>query len=646
MNVSRFYGGSSKNVLSARNLNALVDNLSTKDFETADIFLTPPSDNSSGDSEESDAEEGTSHFVDHFSHRILCAPAEAAVYGGTDVDDAGETQLESSESSSGSTALSRGAKRRKEEKPVLAWKKGDLKVKKQSSDEQPAATPSTTLEKKTPVELFEQYWDDQFWELIKEQSIAYSKLGNPNSTFDVSVHELKLFFAILLVSGYSSLPRRDMYWSLDVDVRNDAIASAMSRNRFRDILRNLHFADNTALPENDKFGKVRPLIIHLNDKFLKYLSEDTTDIDVDESMVPYFSHHSCKQRIQGKPIRYGFKFWSMNSSTGYLISTEPYQGKGTHLSYSELGLGSSVVQTLAHRLKEQYPGKKFSFYVDNFFTGIPLVQEMTKMGYGCTGTLRQNRMENCPLQLFKKDPRGSVVSHVAFSTESNTQLVLLQWKDNAVVRVVSNCCGMQPLRQVKRYSAADKKYINVDMPHAIHKYNLGMGGTDQMDRNISEYRVKIRNNKWWWQVFSHLLSASLSNSWIRYREICTKATNSGLAATDNHEDGDSIYKSSSNVGLRTLDFLSFIREIVGHYLLIYSSRNKVGRPSLAKSQMLTKVPDSVHYSISVLHYPINMQQLRCRVCKKNTTFGCGICLKNMHPVECFKTFHESSETSN
>jgi len=37
-----------------------------------------------------------------------------------------------------------------------------------------------------------------------------------------------------------------------------------------------------------------------------------------------------------------------------------------------------------------------------------------------------------------------------------------------------------------------------------------MGGTDQMDHNVSEYRVKIRNNKWWWQIFTHLLSASVS----------------------------------------------------------------------------------------------------------------------------------------
>jgi len=45
----------------------------------------------------------------------------------------------------------------------------------------------------------------------------------------------------------------------------------------------------------------------------------------------------------------------MNSSTGYIISTEPYQGKGTRLSHSEFGWGGSVVLTLAKRLSAANP---------------------------------------------------------------------------------------------------------------------------------------------------------------------------------------------------------------------------------------------------------------------------------------------------
>lgn len=163
----------------------------------------------------------------------------------------------------------------------------------------------------------------------------------------------------------------------------------------------------------NRFEKVRPLIEHLNEKFITMLPSEIENVDVDESMVPYYSHHGCKQRILGKPIRYGFKFWSLNVSNGYLISTEPYQGKGTLLSHEEFGLGGSVVLTFAERLAARYSGRRFYFYIDNFFTGLPLVRKMSELNFGCTGTIRANRVENCPLddKQFSRKPRGSIQSH-------------------------------------------------------------------------------------------------------------------------------------------------------------------------------------------------------------------------------------------
>nr|CAI5863207.1 unnamed protein product [Callosobruchus analis] len=210
----------------------------------------------------------------------------------------------------------------------------------------------------------------------KEQTILYPTIYTKRC---VTVEELKVFFAILLISGYSKRPGKHMYW----------IARGMSRNKFRDILRDLHFVNNGQLPPGDKFAKVRPLIDHLNSIFLKYIPlTQNTSISVDESIVPYYSHHIYKQRIQGKSIRYGFTFWSENVSNGYLVNTEPYQGKGTFLGDSDLGLGASVVSTFANRLKEKFPDQKFNFFIDNFFTALEC---------GCAGTIRPNRIEKCPL---------------------------------------------------------------------------------------------------------------------------------------------------------------------------------------------------------------------------------------------------------
>ena len=114
---------------------------------------------------------------------------------------------------------------------------------KDTSD--PNNIPPEIYGNKNPKELFELFWPEEFFEYVKDQSELYARQCNATNKYEISMNELKLFFAVLMISGYSSLPRREMYWSLDLDIRNEAVAQAMSRNRFRDLLKNLHFVDNT-----------------------------------------------------------------------------------------------------------------------------------------------------------------------------------------------------------------------------------------------------------------------------------------------------------------------------------------------------------------------------------------------------------------
>ena len=132
-----------------------------------------------------------------------------------------------------------------------------------------------------------------------------------------------------------------------------------------------------------------------------------------------------------------------------------------------------------------------------------------------------------------------------------------------------------------------------------------------MDRNISNYRVTIRMKKWWWSVFSFLLSSSVVNAWCIHR----------LAKTDK------------------LDLLSFVRQIGISYLLNHSKRAEVGRPSTVPVHVMRHtIPDDVRKSAG--HYPISTKQNRCRVCQKNTKRACGKCGINLHD-SCFMVFHNS-----
>jgi hypothetical protein len=148
-----------------------------------------------------------------------------------------------------------------------------------------------------------------------------------------------------------------------------------------------------------------------------------------------------------------------------------------------------------------------------------------------------------------------------------------------------------------------------------------------IDRNIANYRPKLCNNKWWWQVFIHLLSASVSNAWILYR--IRKDENKRQA-----NDDEFLHNS------HPLDLPGFIRNIVATYLLL-----NVRQPNhRTTSTLFRKIPESVSGNTSVLHYPDTSKQNRCKTCKKNTTFACGVCKINVHPVDCFKYFHQSTLT--
>lgn len=94
----------------------------------------------------------------------------------------------------------------------------------------------------------------------------------------------------------------------------------MRRDRFLQISRFLHCSDNT------KYYKIRPAIEMFKNNCIKNFVPEQ-NLTHDESMVRYFGRHNCKQFIRGKPIRFGYKIWSLNTTEGYLVNFDVYQGK-------------------------------------------------------------------------------------------------------------------------------------------------------------------------------------------------------------------------------------------------------------------------------------------------------------------------------
>lgn len=332
-----------------------------------------------------------------------------------------------------------------------------------------------------------------------EETRRYALFKNspdPNITAD----EMRCFIAILLISGYNTVPDRKHYWKNELDVRNELVVQSMRRDRFLQIMKFIHLADNTKMVENDKAWKLRPFMEKIREKCLKNFVPHQ-NLNYDESMVKYFGKHGCKQFIRGKPIRFGYKMWSLNTSFGYLVNFDIYQGKnprsrGRELYDAVFGACASPMIMFMEDLPKEKRELPYNLFVDNLFTGPNLLSFLRFRGYSGTGTVRENRLGKMfPLPSHKKfgsKARGEFESVI----EKNDGIQYTRWMDNAVVTVGSTIFGANPTRAVTRFSKSERKKISVSQPYCLSEYNKYMGGTDLMDGNINCYRIGIRGKKW------------------------------------------------------------------------------------------------------------------------------------------------------
>lgn len=218
------------------------------------------------------------------------------------------------------------SKRRK----IRHWEKQKLSCDSNAAvvlnEHSPNLSDSCYKYKWSPVDMFRRLFDIDFLGFITTETNNYA-LQRGDARFHVTESEMYKFLGILLVSGYVKVPSKRNYWEATEDTYNMLIANAMPRNRFDLILKYLHFNDNMRNDGFDKLYKIRPLIDHMNSKFLEMGAPLGTHFSIDEAMEPYYGRNSMKQFVRGKPIRFGFKFWCLCTHDGYLIKFIPYQGK-------------------------------------------------------------------------------------------------------------------------------------------------------------------------------------------------------------------------------------------------------------------------------------------------------------------------------
>ncbi|CAB3254174.1 unnamed protein product [Arctia plantaginis] len=254
------------------------------------------------------------------------------------------------------------------------------------------------------------------------------------TTSQTSPNEIKALLGLLIQSAAlksNHLPTRTLFDTL----RNaKTYRACMSAERFDFILRCMRFDDRNTRQERRESDRLAPI----RDFWEKFIGncrkwyKPGSYITVDEQLVGFRGRCPFRMYIPNKPNKYGLKLVMMaDSSTKYMCNAMPYMGKNTNT-------GSEPLATyFVKELSKPYHGSNRNITMDNWFTSVPLAEELLKPPYKLTvvGTLRSNKRE-IPKEMA--NTRSRPVGTSVFGFDKELTLVSYKPKPNKVVYLLSS----------------------------------------------------------------------------------------------------------------------------------------------------------------------------------------------------------------
>ena len=154
-----------------------------------------------------------------------------------------------------------------------------------------------------PYQFLRLYLTPDFIEMLSVKSMLYCvKKGAPEKQATMTSDSILTSIGVMYLTGYLNPAQRHLYWEDRLDTQNLFVKNAISRNKFRDVLRYTYFTGANDVNPDDAFWKVRPLFTHIN-TMARELIEQPEWVCIDESMIRYFGPHPLKQCIREKPER-------------------------------------------------------------------------------------------------------------------------------------------------------------------------------------------------------------------------------------------------------------------------------------------------------------------------------------------------------
>ncbi|KAM7306644.1 piggyBac transposable element-derived protein 3-like [Ixodes scapularis] len=201
----------------------------------------------------------------------------------------------------------------------------------------------------TPFQYFRQFFDRKMFEHLAEQTNLYSVQKSEEST-NTDADEMEQFVGIFLMTGLIPFPQYHFYWNEKLQFT--PVSQTMSKNRFKQLRRYFHAADNSKIlpkgdPGFDSPFKLRPFLDALQEKCLAVAPEEA------QSIVYQFAVYA---------------------GTDTLKRSQDYQ----------LGFGGNIVMALCDDLPN---ASNFKVTFVNWFCSIELIEALKRRGIFSCGTI-------------------------------------------------------------------------------------------------------------------------------------------------------------------------------------------------------------------------------------------------------------------
>ena len=330
----------------------------------------------------------------------------------------------------------------------------------------------------------------------------------------VTLDELQVCFAFLILMGPLQKPSYKDYWSTDELWETSLFSRTMPRDRFLDIMSCLHFNDNTRYDadEGDRLFKLRPLVDALLRNF-KAAYVPTRHISTDESLANYYGIILFKQFCPLKAAKYGFKIFktcqSDGAAGGYVYTFKVYTAD--EAVPGNVPVGSQIVMELNQDLLHQ----GYCLYLDNWYSSPDLFIDLYRAGTNVCGTVRMYR-RNMPVDFKKHFAKREMARGDIQFRSTKKGLLAMVWRDKRDVRLLSTFHSAKMVDTGKKDRRTGAPIVK---PELVIDYNKGMCGVDRSDQLTVAYTTSRKCKKWYRKLFLHFFDMALSNAWLLFREL-------------------------------------------------------------------------------------------------------------------------------